>query len=288
MKVPLIAFSIFAAVMASKAAIITSTGDDGSYTSSYNSGNKWSNGAAPSGNNDYLESNLLRTPTGMTAGSVQIFRGNSLTITNGSPGAGGRLMFKNSTTSDSGYTLTVTNLNLNGGCLENGQNGLLQTMTISSNSTLHVNYNSWITAGAGNSGDIRAFTLLCPIVGSAGLTITNYGSSTSGWGDMLVTIPNANAGYSGAVTIGCWTGNLQDETKVNIGSALSLGAGNITVSGGSNTLENTSGRGQARSFFPVRIRILAALLSARTPCWRVPPVPLAPAQCALIPAQPWI
>jgi hypothetical protein len=98
------------------AAVITTTGDDGFGTSSFNSAGVWSDSLAPHVGDDYLidDEDRVRTPAD---GGSYTFAGDSLTIT--AVGSGGDSLIKGLSYKGTGNTgtLTVDNLILDGGSL---------------------------------------------------------------------------------------------------------------------------------------------------------------------------
>jgi hypothetical protein len=105
------------AVLASSAANVTLKTSDAIGTTNLTGSTNWNNNAVPSAGNAYFTSSFtLRTTNATTSGGNVIFQGGSLSID-----AGGRLLGKSgnnvsgNTTSNS---ITVTNLILNGGNLE--------------------------------------------------------------------------------------------------------------------------------------------------------------------------
>lgn len=104
------------AVAPALGAVVTTTGDDGFGTSSFNSAGVWSNAAAPSSGNDYFvdDEDRIRTPADNGSHS---FAGDSLTVQ--STGSGGDYLLKGLTYkgTGTGATITVPNLVLDGGSI---------------------------------------------------------------------------------------------------------------------------------------------------------------------------
>jgi len=170
---------------AARAATVTLLADDATSTTSITGSTNWSNGAVPSGANDYSNAgHLLRTPTSGTP----IFKGNSLSVD------GGRLLGKFS----SSGTLTVTNLILNGGLMDQA-NKTTDTVTMTLAGGVTVTADSGIgatSAASDNSANFEQLIVNATISGAGGLS-----TPPSGLADYGVVVLGAANPYSGTFTV---------------------------------------------------------------------------------------
>ena len=190
--------------------IITLLTNDDIGTSSFTGSTNWSNGQAPGSgtatnfyNAYFTSNNILRTPTG--AGSAT-FAGDSLSIdTNGT------LSVKGS------GTVTVGNLQLNGGTVvNNGTGGTPDTAVLAGNIT--VNTNSILDGGSG--AGTTTLNIPAPITGAAGLTIQDAG---------MVELSGSNS-YAGQTTVNAGV------LKINNATAIPLTpGGNLRVNNGATS-----------------------------------------------------
>ena len=98
-------------VSSSMAANVTLTADDSFGTSSFNTAGRWSSHAAPTAGNDYFTgAHLLRSPA---TGAAYTFAGDSLRVD-----GGGRFLGKSTSPTLPGQVLTISNLILNGGYVD--------------------------------------------------------------------------------------------------------------------------------------------------------------------------
>lgn len=177
------AAAILIASSAANAATITMTGSDSFGTSSFNSGSKWTGGAAPTAGNDYVTGAFtLRTPATITASHT--FAGDSLTIS-----SGGNLSFKGTLTSGA-TTITVGTLILDGGTavtqVNTGEHHLAGGLSSTSN------------GGTLNSQD-RSLYVDSLVSGSGALSITDSNGSTNGSNTVFFT--NGGNTYNGTLTV---------------------------------------------------------------------------------------
>lgn len=172
----------FAFVPVSLAGNVTMTADDPIGTSSFNQSGNWDNLTAPTPEYAYFTTNhLLRTPTDS---SSHTFGSGSLSID-----SGGRFLGKSTSSAAPGQVVTVHNLILNGGYVD--QAHLHSYMTLVGGIT--VNAPSALGALHGNILDVQSV-----ISGSAPLTIS--GSINAGDDKGAVILGAANP-YSGTVTV---------------------------------------------------------------------------------------
>lgn len=156
------------------AASVTMTASDAFGASSFNSGGKWSNGAAPSAGNTYSTTYSLRTPA--TTASYS-FAGDSLSIN-----SAGSLVFKGTGTT---AVITIGNLILNGGQISHAQTAnpfnLAGGLNVASaGGTLNA-----------QNGNINIQSLL---TGAGPLTITSASSYQA-------IISNANNSFTGNISV---------------------------------------------------------------------------------------
>jgi autotransporter-associated beta strand protein len=171
----------------------------------------------------------LRTPNNT---SDITFAGASLTVNTNAAGTGGALNFKSS---GAGYDVTINNLTLAGGTLNQAQNLAASTTTFSLNGTnLSVAANSTIRSTP-NAGETRALVINSPIRGNRNLLYTNDGG-----GVFSITLAGDNSGFSGTNFLGAAVGS-DIELRMNLAKDNAFGTGRVVVGSGNITLENTSG-----------------------------------------------
>ncbi|MGC4032135.1 MAG: autotransporter-associated beta strand repeat-containing protein [Tepidisphaeraceae bacterium] len=201
------------------AATVTQTATDAAGSSSFNTGTRWSDGQTPSAANDYV------TPGGAAVNTLQIrtpfdtgdtvFAGNSLTVGDNSTNAA-NLVLKNATNA----TITVNNLTLNKGSIQNGGNsgGVATALTFASNNiTLGTGGGIVDSGGAGRSINVTGL-----ITGAGTLSIIGGGT---------IQLSGANT-YTGATTVGTGA-TLRADDGVGLASVsnLSLAGGSLVTSG---------------------------------------------------------
>jgi len=196
---------------------------DGVGSSSLTGATNWNNNLVPSGANAYFTSgSTLRTTNTTTSGGNVIFQGGSLSID-----TGGRLLGKsgnNISGNTTSNTITVTNLILNGGTLDQaGANSDNAILTVAGNIT--VNTASCLGA-LGNS-----------VNGSSAFEILNITAPISGSGDLQLGGANVNAGADNGMVIFAGT-NLYTGTTALAGGSLLIngpnGPGNVIVTSGTS------------------------------------------------------
>lgn len=197
----LLAILLVAGATGASAASITLTNNDAFNFTSFDTGLNWNSGLAPTNGNDYFISTFaLRTPTNT---GDYTFQGDSLTIDNG-----GLLNMKGT------GVITITNLNLNGGRIGNGIDAI-------------VTLNGNINVTAASTFDTQ----------TAGRTIV-VNSAISGNGPLSfilggLTRLNASNSFTGGITID--TGAVAVTNNFNLGAA---GSGITFTNGGTLQLTN--------------------------------------------------
>ncbi|MEI6076310.1 MAG: glycoside hydrolase family 44 protein [Verrucomicrobiota bacterium] len=220
----------FTTVAAPSLGNISLTNSDAAGNSSFNAKLNWNDTAAPnSGNNYYTAEFTLRTPNNM---SDIGFSGASLIVNTNAAGTGGALLFKSSGT---GYNVTINNLTLAGGTLNQAQNLTGGTTTFSLNGTnLAVTANSAIKSTP-NSGETRALVINSPIRGNRNLLYTNDGG-----GFFHLTLAGDNSEFSVTNFIGAAIGS-SIELRMNLATGSAFGSGPIVLGAGNISIENTAG-----------------------------------------------
>lgn len=172
---------------------ISMTADDTFGVSSFNSAGQWSNGQAPSGLNDYFTDGfLLRTPN--SAGDF-VFAGASLSVD-----AGSRLLGKGAGVADSLQTITVDDLILNGGSLEQAGTpnpGVVLTVQ----GAITVQESSVLGALGGpeeNTLNFETLDIAATLSGSAALQVAGSANASANRG--VVRLSSAND-YSGTISV---------------------------------------------------------------------------------------
>ena len=210
---------LMALAFRSGAADVTLTAGDAAGTTSFNQAGHWDSLAAPTAGNSYFTGAFgLRTPV---TGTAITFQGDSLSVD-----TGGLLLLKGTAS----RTVTINNLILNGGGLGNGDNF---TFTIAGG--ISVTAPSHIF---GNDGG-RTINITAPITGTAGLTIGN--SDTASTGNTSTTnLAGNNSGYSGPITLANDFNSLTYNSILNINHASALGTGTLTINSVGVTLGNNT------------------------------------------------
>lgn len=208
-KASLLAFLALTASAQLQAANVTLTASNAVGASSFATNVNWSDGQAPAAANDYFVTDGRSFRTVADSASAT-FAGNSLTLGNGT--TAGILIFKNQV---SGAVITVNNLTLNNGEIQNGGNsgGLASSVTLAGGVTLATGSSNRFNTGAAGR----------EIIVSGG--ITGGGSLTaSGGGSVVLTAAN---NYSGTTTITGAGTRLQYATVASMasGSAISAATG---------------------------------------------------------------
>ena len=152
---------------------INLVGNDGLGTSSFNSGQNWAGGAAPSATNDYNTSSYqMRTPGNTT--TAYTFGGASLTLGNHSlAGSGnGSLLEKFSSGAGSVRTLTINNLtNAAGGLLRSGG---------TAGALIHIAGNHFTIAGNSSIwADQCIWVIDSPLIGGDSVILTNFANNAN-------------------------------------------------------------------------------------------------------------
>lgn len=194
-------------ILSAAAANVTLKTSDAVGTTSLTGSTNWDNNAVPSTGNAYFTSGFtLRTTNATTSGGNVIFPGGSLSID-----VGGRLLGKSgnnisgNTTSNS---ITVTNLILNGGNLEQaGANSDNAILTVAGNLTVNTASSLGALGDTANgSTSFEILNLTAPISGSAALMVSganiNAGADT---GVVKLSVPNP---YSGTISVSNGVNNI--------------------------------------------------------------------------------
>lgn len=209
-------------------AVVTMTGTgDSAGVSSFLLGTNWNGGSPPSSGNTYsvAQNQILRTPA--DASTSLIFGGDSLTLNGNGAVADGRLLYKGTAGAAIQTTITVSNLILNGGSIENATNTNGSSMIIAGG-VVNVTAPSSIMRSSMNG----------PVVISS--TLTGNGTLTVGG----QSANNANVTFSGVNT---YTGNIVVTNTGGAGLILgALGSFNFAIglSGVNNGISGT-GAGSA-------------------------------------------
>lgn len=207
--------SLLTAVLAlswfpARAGNVTLRTSDAQNTSSFTGSTNWNPAGVPSPGNAYFSSFTLRTPNPTSSGSNYVFGGDSLELdANGTTGS--RLLGKignNVAGNTTVGTITVTNLILNGGNLEQaGANSDNSILTVAGNVT--VNAPSMVGALGGTSNGSPRFETLeftAPMSGSAPLQVS--GSIINAGADSGVVKLSAANPYNGIITVSSAGGNI--------------------------------------------------------------------------------
>jgi len=194
----LVAAGVMALATQTQAINVTMNASDVINTTSFNTGLHWNNSLAPSVGNDYFTSNFtLRTPTS----GAHAFAGDSLQID-----AGGSLGFKTP------GVITVNDLRMNGGLINQSSVGGLEIATLAGNLQLVAN-SSINSAVAGrtmvvNSTITGGFNLSIQGLGVTQLSGTNtYTGGTTLSGGILRISSAANLGAPLGAALVDFTGN---------------------------------------------------------------------------------
>jgi fibronectin-binding autotransporter adhesin len=191
----LAAFSTAALGSAALAADVTMNNNDAVGASSFVNAGQWNNAAPPSAGNNYFNGGFtVRTPT--TAGSFA-FAGDALTIDGGTAG---RLLGKGAG-SGTTQTITVPNLILNGGRLEQAGGENTNNISFVVNGNINVTAASFLGALGANSNGATNFEIMdigATISGSEPLTVA--GSANGGANRGVVRLSAANP-YSGQIDV---------------------------------------------------------------------------------------
>lgn len=182
------------------AAVVAMTAADSAGSSSFNTAGKWSDGNVPTAGNTYETSYTLRTPA--STGNYT-FAGDSLTLN-----SGGQITFKG--TGSGTDTITVSSLILNGGSIANSATS---AWTLAGGILLQTTVGGVTTGGA--------TTIAATISGIGKLNISS----------VTVTLTGNNL-YSGGTSLNSATAALIVQSDGG------LGTGNVTVNGGTLTLQS--------------------------------------------------
>lgn len=189
-------------------------------TSSFASATSWSNSAAPSSGNDYVVSGGLVLRTVADSGSAT-FAGGTLTLGNGT--TTGTLTLKNQA---AGAVVTVNNLTLNNGEIQNGgtSSGAISTVNLAGGITLTSGTSNRINTGTA----LRGITVSANITGGGALAVTGGG----------IAMLSGTNNFSGATSIAA--GNILQYANTASMSASSA----ITTTGASTLAVNAGGSGE--------------------------------------------
>lgn len=213
-----------------QAANISMNGSDGFNQTSFNSGLRWTGGAAPSAGNAYFTSTfLLRTPA--TAGTYS-FAGDSLSLDAKSTES---FLLKSN-----GSNITINDLRLNGGIMAPGDNG---SFTLNGNIT--TNAITAISLGLKDGG--RSLVLNSNVSGTHQILVGSLGTVGGSFFGTL-TLGGNNSGFSGGWSLGGSYTNagstLYNVTPTNatikVNHASALGTGNLALNGGTLDLNGFS------------------------------------------------
>lgn len=221
-KASLLAFLVLTVSAQLQAANVTLTATNGAGTTSFATGTSWSDVTAPSAANDYFVTDARALRTEADSGSAT-FAGNSLTLGNST--TAGILIFKNQA---SGAIVTVNNLTLNNGEIQNGgtSSGAASVVTFAGNGiTLAGTTSNRINSGA----VLRGIIINAPISGTGSLVVSGGGT---------VTLTGANS-YGGTTT---FTGT---GTRLQFANTAAMSASSaITVATGNTLAVNVGGAGE--------------------------------------------
>lgn len=221
-KASLLAFLALTASTQLHAANVTLTATNTAGATSFATNLSWSDGLAPAAGNDYFVTDARALRTAADSGSAT-FAGTSLTLGNGT--TAGVLLFKNQAT---GAVVTVDNLTLNNGELQNGgtSTGAASVVTFSGNGiTLAGTSSNRINSGA----TLRGIIVTAPISGGGGLVVSGLGT---------VVLSGANS-YSGATSV---TGTGTRLQFSNIASMSATSA--LSTATGTTLAVNAGGTGE--------------------------------------------
>lgn len=195
MSLQLAALSTVALTGSVLAADVTLNNNDAAGTSSFAAAGQWNNTAAPSAGNNYFNGGFtLRTTT---TASTTTFAGDSLTINSG---VAGRLLGKGAG-SGTTQTITVPNLILNGGRLEQAGGENTNNVVFAVNGAINVTAASSLGAIGANTNGATNFEIMdigATISGSEVLTVA--GSANGGVNRGVVRLSAANP-YSGQIDV---------------------------------------------------------------------------------------
>jgi autotransporter-associated beta strand protein len=172
---------------ASHAATVNLIGNDGLGTSSFNTGQNWAGGAAPSAANDYNTAGFqMRTPADTVS---YTFQGASLTFGNHSSAGNGNgsLLDKLGGGATGTRTLTINNLtNLAGAIIRSGA---------TANSVVTVAGNHYTIAGTSAIwADQTIWVISLPLLGADNVILTNFANNANDH----VTFSGNNSGFTGS------------------------------------------------------------------------------------------
>jgi autotransporter-associated beta strand protein len=198
------------------AATIDMSATDGSNTSSFNTGLHWTGGLAPTAGNAYrvispnTSTRILRTPA--AAGNFT-FAGDSLSLMQGSSSTYlAYLLYKGT---GAGNTITVNNLILNGGVIQNGM-AAPNKLTLAGNITLQPSHTSFISSN--DQADSIEITAKISGAGTSAITKMDIGTCT---------FSNATNDYTGPTTVSggrlLVNGSIATSSGVSVASGATLG-----------------------------------------------------------------
>lgn len=198
--------------------VVISTGADPSGSSSFNTGTKWNDGAAPHNDADYfiLNGHEIRSVNGSSAE----FKGNSLNVLEGGK-------FSVIGSNKSGVTATIGNFHLSGGAVmiakSNWGNNLAGSITISGSSSKPAIYETEWTIGSQEPSG-RWLTVHSNISGSGSLLCRylNQSATTNGAPVAGLNLRGDNTGFTGEWQIMHPAAKATFASAANFGSASAL------------------------------------------------------------------
>jgi len=225
-KSTLFCIPLLASAVVAHGATINLVGNDGLGTSSFNSGQNWSGGQAPSGANDYNTAAFqMRTPGDGVLSYT--FAGASLTCgDHGSAGAGnGSILEKFTLGSGNVRTLTINNLtNATGGLLRSGG---------TAGALIHIAGNHFTIAGISSIwADQCIWVIDSPLLGGDNVILTNFANNANDH----VAYTGTNSGFTGSWYLtgagtSAWSLELDGLNSLP-GNPSTLNPGQITFLGG--------------------------------------------------------
>lgn len=201
--------------------------NDGFGESGFTLTTDWSNAAAPSAGNDYIDQNWdIRTPFNTTTDDT--FAGDSLTLTDG-----GMLIYKGGNV----HNVTINNLTIDAGVIRDTANGTGGMTLIGSG--IHLSANGG-TVYEGRGGNNATTTLGANIDGTGPLAIGGSSNATSP-GNMRYVVSGSNNSYTGPTLLMGRTVQLSGTGALPVGANLQFGSAAPFAANGNATLDLNGG-----------------------------------------------